>query len=439
MTRLLVSVMLIWNVKKDCESKVRMGHPWVFANELVKSSKTVNPGGAIELRSELGDFLARGYGNPHSFIAFRALSFREEEREFWTPEFLWNKLVHAYAYRKRLGFSESFRVCFSEGDEIPGLIIDRYVIQQNQKAYQVFVAQILTAGIENLVSGATDFFKIYVDKLFSEKLSAMRWEQTLVVIRRDGKSRQLEGLGVSAPEILSGVAESVNLENVEIAIAKSENPEAVHLMTCDLVGGQKTGFFLDQSANIQTVVNLLRRQSLKPQMKVLDLCCHLGQWGVQVGAYLKTRGCDVTVTAVDVSERCLSLTSQNLQRAGLQLEVKKLDVLSELPTLSEKFDVIITDPPAFIKNRKDMAAGQKGYLKLNAMALTLLNDQGLYVTCSCSGLLATSDFKEIIGKAQNKVKKKMRILATGGHSPDHPIKSQFSDGDYLKMLVLTGY
>ena len=142
--------MKIWKLKKGHDSRLRARHPWVFSNELFDSPKSIKPGEAVELQDYNGHFLARGYGNPHSLIAFRAMTFDSKVNNPTSVEFVISALWKAWVYRDRCGFKKSFRLCFSEVDSLPGIIIDRYVILKNNIEYQVFSYQLLTAGMDTV-------------------------------------------------------------------------------------------------------------------------------------------------------------------------------------------------------------------------------------------------------------------------------------------------
>src|SRR5437868_8492001 len=140
--------MVIWKLRQGADKRIRSGHPWVFSNELASSPKGIGPGAFIEVQDSRGQFLARGYGNPHSLISFRAVSFDPQEREPLGFASLIRKLISSWKLRQEAGFRGSFRLCFGESDFLPGLVLDYYLIEQNGRKAQVFAAQLVTAGLD---------------------------------------------------------------------------------------------------------------------------------------------------------------------------------------------------------------------------------------------------------------------------------------------------
>lgn len=432
--------MMIWKLRQGADKRIRGGHPWVFSNELSSSPKGVGLGTFIELQDHRGGFLARGYGNPHSLISFRALSFNPEVRDPMGFPFLCQRLLQSWQVRKNAGFRGSFRMSFGEADFLPGLVLDYYVVEQNGQKSQVFAAQLVTAGLDKALLDAEAFFKLLVDEAVKAKLTDMGWEQTAVVIRNDVNVRKLEGLEVQDPRTIKAV-EGLDLSKVDILL-NSASDEGVVRMQCDLAEGQKTGFFLDQTQNIFQAVQIFKNWAkahpeLKSQpIKVLDLCCYVGHWATQITRALKSEGFDVEVHLGDVSVPALDFAKINVEREGASVTAHKVDVLEGLDKFtSRSFDIIIADPPAFIKAKKDIPKGQHAYLKMNTQAFRLIKPQRFVVSCSCSGLLEEEDFKEAIRKAIQRNGWQARNLTRGGHAADHPTILQFPEGFYLKMFT----
>ncbi|WP_413288882.1 class I SAM-dependent rRNA methyltransferase [Bdellovibrio sp. HCB337] len=432
--------MVIWKLRQGADKRIRGGHPWVFSNELSSSPKGIGLGTFIELQDNRGNFLARGYGNPHSLISFRALSFNPEVREPMAFPFLSQRLLQSWQVRKNAGFRGSFRMSFGEADFLPGLVLDYYLVEQNGKKAQVFAAQLVTAGLDKALQDAEGFFKLLVDEAVKAKLTDLTWEQTAVVIRNDVNVRKLEGLEVQEPRTIKTVV-GLDLTKVDILL-NSASDDGVIRMQCDLAEGQKTGFFLDQTQNIFQAVQIFRNWAkthpeLKSKpIKVLDLCCYVGHWATQITRALKSEGFDVEVHLGDVSEPALNFAKLNAEREGAQVTVHKVDVLEGLDKFeSRSFDIIIADPPAFIKAKKDIPKGQHAYLKMNTQAFRIIKPQRFVVSCSCSGLLVEEDFKEAIRKAIQRNGWQARNLTRGGHAADHPTILQFPEGFYLKMFT----
>lgn len=438
-----MSLLKIWKIKKGHDFRIRARHPWVFSNELLDSPKGVMPGEPIELHDIQGHFLARGYGNPHSLISFRAMSFVQTEDFSMQPERLAERILKAWKFRHRGGFRKSFRVCYSEADQMPGFILDRYVFEKNNQLFQVFSYQLLTAGMEAAFKkdeNGQQIFKTLVENTLSEKFSAVAWENTFILQRNDVNIRKLEGLPVEAPVILKTVGRE-DLTAIGIQMQNVLQPDQNVVFNVNLVEGQKTGFFLDQTFNMRLVVEQLERQKAElksRKIKILDLCCYMGQWSSQIVANFNAWGVECEVHLVDISELALEKARQNLSAYGVEVYSYKKDVLSlaDIPEFSTvKFDVVISDPPAFVKNKKDLHPGLAAYTKLNTQVFKLCNAGAIVASCSCSGLVQLEDFKEALRKAILKSGINARCLAYGGQGWDHPSLMSFPEGAYLKMIL----
>ena len=435
--------MKVWKIKKGHDFRIRTRHPWVFSNELLDSPKGILGGEEIELQDMQGHFLARGYGNPQSLISFRAMSFLSKEEFRMSVKFLTERLLQAWRYRQRLGLNKSFRLCFSEADNMPGLILDRYVFEKNAKTYQVFSYQLLTSGMDVAFKKENQWESIL--KSLSEEavnggLSNIGWDNTVVLQRNDVNIRKLEGLLVEEPKILKTVDDE-NLTDIQIQVQGALDPSQVILFHVNLPEGQKTGFFLDQTFNIKLLLLHLETQKhlLKNRtVRILDLCCYMGQWSAQIAAQLKAWGIASEVYLVDVSELALQMAQKNLQAYTSNIVCIKQDVLNleEVAELkNKKFDAVISDPPAFVKNKKDIHQGLHAYTKLNTQAFKYCDSGAVIVSCTCSGLVQLEDFKESLRKAILKSGASAKCLAYGGQGWDHPHLMNFPEGYYLKMVM----
>lgn len=430
-------MMTVWRLRQGADKRIRSGHPWVFSNELLVSPKGHIPGAPVELQDVKGQFLARGYGNPHSLIAFRALSFSSQDKEPTGFDFLHEKVLNSWRVRKAAGFRGSFRLAFGESDFIPGLVLDYYVIEQNGRKAQLFAAQLVTAGMQEALKDTETFFKGLAEKAQAQGFSEFTWEQTAVVIRNDVGVRKLEGLQVEEPRLLKDLP-GMNLHDVEILLNAAADNGLVK-MSCDLVEGQKTGFFLDQTHNIFLAVGLFKNWAkTQParKIRVLDLCCYVGHWSTQITRALKSLGFEVEVSLVDVSKTALAFAKKNAEREGAEVIVHEMDVSEGLTQLaSTHYDIVIADPPAFIKSKKDIPIGKHAYLKMNTHAFRVVKRNGFVASCSCSGLLEEEEFRDAIRKASLRNYSEIRSVLRGGHAADHPTLMQFPEGFYLKMYV----
>jgi 23S rRNA (cytosine1962-C5)-methyltransferase len=409
----------IWRLRFGADKRVRAHHPWVYSNELAESPKGLAPGSLVELQDSGGQFIARGYGNPASLIAFRVLSRDTLVDDPFSQEFLVEKLARSASLRSSLGFTGvSHRLCYGEADYIPGLVIDRYILARDEG--QVFAVQAHTAGAESILS-KIEFVLETLNKSLPENIS---WSQTAIIIRNDVGVRKLEGLNVEEPRVLKEFGNPTS-SLIKIRSASSGGPLT---FSADLLFGQKTGFFLDQFSNIQLAAQRIHGQNLR----ILDLCCYVGQWSAQLARHLK----DSDVTLIDASAKALEIAKANVEREGAKVTIHKMDVMDDLGRLSPKsYDVIICDPPALIKGRKDVAPGRAGYLKLNTQAMSLLRPGGFYISCSCSALFLEEEFTAVLSKAARRNQLSMQWVGRGTPSPDHPLLTEFSEGHYLKCWI----
>lgn len=446
----------IWRLKRGSEKKFKQGHPWVFSSELAQSPKGIAAGDLIELQDDRGQFLAFGYGHPQSQISFRTLSTRADVQP--DQQFFDDRLRQAQNLRVRTGVHRaSHRLVFAEADFLPGLIIDRYRLQSPEAA-QVFVVQASTAGIDRLLPQILNAI---------ENLVAFEngdFNRTSIVIANDSKSRLIEGLSAEPKKIVRQGA-LTNPEHATILIESASSTvfyssaQLAHMsaatddlaMTVDFINGQKTGFFLDQRSNIQLAMRsfdglIEEAKSLsasKPPkvLRVLDLFCYVGQWGAQLARAAADHGIECEVTLVDASAGALQIAAENVERQdagrGLVRAVPiKLDILDHLAQLqAEPFDVVICDPPAFVKKKKDLPAGSAAYFKLNREALKRVRAGGLFVSCSCSGLFDEAEFRAMLSRLTAQNRHAMRWTARGSHSPDHPQRPEFPQGTYLKSWI----
>ena len=428
----------IWLLKKGSERKFRFGHPWVFSNELAQSPKGLPLGELIELRDYQGSFLARGYGHPNSLIAFRTLTLNGNE--VIDAAFFQRRFEQAALLRQIAGLSRfSHRLCFAEGDRLPGLVIDRYILAPEG---QVLVIQSSTAGMDRLLPLVYEALQNLITAEHQADATRPSWAQTSLVVANDSKSRAMENIA-SEPKTTLRNATGFTPELAELVVQPGlDHLPALHFKA-DFIGGQKTGFFLDQRLNVhlasRLTQGLLQRSSdgsKKREIRVLDLCCYIGQWGSQLAHLANQLGHRATVTCVDSSAKALQLAGTNVEAHGGVAELVKMDVLTALEQIPRKsYDIVICDPPAFIKKKKDLPTGSQAYFKMNREAIRKVASSGIFVSCSCSGLFLDEDFRDMLSKVSSVFDGKISYLARGGHSPDHPQRPEFPQGTYLKAWL----
>jgi 23S rRNA (cytosine1962-C5)-methyltransferase len=294
-----------------------------------------------------------------------------------------------------LGFGDSFRAVFSEGDGIPGLIVDKYA--------DTLVVQSLTAGI---------------DRMIENIISALRDEYSpqTIVLRNDTASREIEGL-TQEKRIVHGM--------VQGPVTIEESGIRYHV---DILEGQKTGFFFDQRENRQVLKDYVKG------MRTLDCFCYVGAWSL-TAAYFGASD----VIGLDVSEKAIKLASENAVLNGLSAQFKIADIFDELRRLEkdrERFGCIILDPPAFVKSRTKVREALKGYKEINLRAMRLLEPGGALVTCSCSHHIDQDLFTEMLIDAAYSAGRQARLLETRSQARDHPMLLAARETQYLKCAVL---
>jgi len=374
------------------ERRILRGHPWVFSNELLQPVGEFSPGEVVDVLDFSGRFLGRGYINPHTLIAVRILTRKQEEID---SGFFRRKISAARTLRTMLGFGNSFRAVFSEGDGIPGLIVDKYA--------DTLVVQSSTAGI---------------DRMLENIISALKDEYSpqTILLRNDTASREIEGL-TQEKRIVHGMA----LGQVMI----EESGIRYHV---DILEGQKTGFFFDQRENRQVLKDYVKGR------RTLDCFCYIGAWSLTAAHFGAS-----DVIGLDSSEKAIKLASENAALNGLSAQFEIADVFDELRRLEkdrERFGCIILDPPAFVKSRAKMREALKGYKEINLRAMKLLEPGGALVTCSCSHHIDQDLFTEMLIDAAHSAGRQVRLLEMRSQARDHPMLLAARETRYLKCAVL---
>ncbi len=433
----------IWRLRQGLEKKFSKGHPWIFSNDLDQSPKGHPPGAFVELRDSRDQFLAFGYGNPATLIAFRALSRVPVVSVLELLKEIFAKAARARSVTEVDRFSH--RMGFGEADGLPGIIIDRYLTTKPSAA-QVFVVQSSTAGGDQLLP---DIKQALLDFPGRARAFAGKGQELpgIIVLAQDSSSRAMEGLSKLERECLLPAGFSSEQfdgrrATIAVQIGESVARDAFVEYDVDFIDGQKTGFFLDQRLNVRLswpMVSQLAKSCADEgrPLRVLDLFCYVGQWSVQIAHAVKAAGAKAEITIADASASALDLASRNVERVGVgQVVVKKSDILSEISQYPVgAYDVVICDPPAFIKKKKDHPTGRAAYLKLNREALKRVKSDGLFVSCSCSGLFLDAEFDEMLSDAKRLSGREVLWVARGGHGEDHPSRSEFPQGRYLKGSV----
>lgn len=382
-------------VRSAGAARLRRGHPWVFSNEVRGRVADLEPGGIVEVEDGHGVFLGTAYVNPRSLILGRMLT---AVREPIDRAFFRSRILRALALRERLfPGCDAYRLVFGEGDGLPGLVVDRYG--------DVLAVQAATCGIDRRLDEIADVL-----------------EETLrpraIVERSDLPVRALEGLEPRRGVIRGSLAGPVVIEEGGVRFE------------VDLLAGQKTGFYFDHRDNRAALARLA------PGGEVLDVFCYLGAWGL-----LAARAGAKGVTFVDGSPEALARAQQNAEANGLEARcafhrADAFEVLAAFERAGRRFDVVVLDPPAFVKSRKRLEEGVRGYRDLNARAARLVREGGILATSSCSYHLAWDRFEGMLADAVGRSRRRATVLHRGGQGPDHPVPLLLPEAAYLKCLIV---
>lgn len=381
-------------LKKSEEKRVKSGHQWIFSNEIKDIVGKPQSGEIVECYDFSNNFIGIGFYNPHSLIAFRLISQKNEivDVKFWQ-----NKIAKAYEFRKILYPNQnSFRVFYGESDGISGFILDKYE--------DYCVAQFISSGADK---NKYDILEAVQNVIKPKGL----------MVRNDSALRKLEELP-QENEVYSG--------EIPDDIIITENDVKYYV---NIKSGQKTGFFFDQRDNRKLF------QKYCKDKKVLDCFTHTGSFGLNA---LKAGAKEVVF--VDSSRPSLEIASRNYELNGYKnfngIVADAQEYICSKEAAGENFEVVNIDPPGLIKSKKDFFAGYKHYAKLNEQAIRLLKNGGIFATSSCSHHLSPSDFIKMIKEACAKAGKTAVFLEISTQAKDHPILVSMPETQYLKFAIL---
>jgi 23S rRNA (cytosine1962-C5)-methyltransferase len=383
------------HLHKGHERRLLLGHPWVFSNEIASDLGTYEPGSLVDVYTHGGTLVGRGYINPRSLITVRILSPR---REVIDGAFFHTRIAAALRRRERLfPGMQSYRLVYSEGDLLPGLIVDRY--------RDHLVLQALTLGMELRT------------EVICEALERLMQPQA-VIARNDVGIRSLEGLPHEKKVLRGSMQTPIEVWESDIRFR------------VDPWEGQKTGFYLDQREN---------RCTLQPSLageRVLDAFCYTGAWALHAA-----RAGAQEVVAVDESAKAIHWATDQAKDNGLDqvcqfTAADVFDFLKEADARHDRFDCIILDPPAFVKSRSKVREGLEGYWEINRRALRLVKPGGYLITCSCSYHVDPDTFRTMLSRAARAARRTVVLLEMRSQARDHPVLLPLSESAYLKCAVL---
>jgi 23S rRNA (cytosine1962-C5)-methyltransferase len=384
-------------LKRNEDRRLHAGHLWIFSNEVDTQQTPLTKFKAGELVRVLAHndrALGVAYVNPQSLISARMLGTWKIPDAAWLAA----RIRTALSLRERLYAAPYYRLLYGESDGVPGLVVDRYG--------SACVVQIGTAGMEKL--------KPQIQQALEQVL---RCEALL--FKNDGSTRDMEGL--------PSYVEAAKGRFDELSLIVEDGLE----FQAPLAEGQKTGWFFDQAANRRALTKYVRKDA-----RVLDVFSYVGAWGVRA-AHSGAR----EVLCVDSSAAALELAASNAERnrvngpTGGKLTTVRgdaFDVLEDLAKKGARFDLVVVDPPAFAKRKKDVPKALAAYKRLNQLAMQLIADDGILVSCSCSYHVSAEELQDAIAKAAKSAGRHLQILEVGGQAPDHPVHPAIPETRYLK-------
>ena len=380
-------------VPKGQRAKARDGSPWIFSNEIRmdQAAKALTPGSVVNVRGEDGRAFGTGYFNPKSLIAVRLLS--ADCDAMVDSAFFAKRLKHARALRDAIYDRPFYRLCHAEGDGLPGLVIDRFD--------DTLTVQIGTAGMERQVDS------------IAQALQEIVAPKT-IVLRNDAPSRALEGL--------EAYVRTLKGEGRRIAV---EENGARYI--ADLTEGQKTGWYYDQRDNRAFIARLAKGKS------VLDAYSYTGGFGI-----LAAKAGAREVVCLDSSAPALALAEESARANAVTIKAVKADVFEELErlkTAGERFDIVLADPPPFVKSKKDLEPGAKAYRKLARLAAEVTAPGGLLMVASCSHNIPPERFAQECAQGLARAGRAAALIRQAGAGPDHPVHPFLPESAYLKALV----
>lgn len=375
--------------------RLKAGYPWVFRSEVInaRQSDSLHAGQVVDFVRDKGDFVARGFFNPKPQLVGRVLSLVPTQKI--DANYIGHLLRTALKLREKLYPQPFYRLVHAESDGLPGLIIDRYGA--------TVVCQVNTAGMEALWP--------HIEAALKEVV-----KPAVTILKNDTAAREQEGLELYTRAV-HGMPAPVQI---------TENDT---LFEVDAMEGQKTGWFFDQRENRAWVAELSKGGAM------IDIFCHTGGFGITAGKHGAAR-----VTCVDSSAPALEMVRRNAALNGIEgktevIEGKAFEVMEKLITTRNTYDVVAVDPPAFIKSRKDMSAGLKGYEKLAKLAAPLAARNGYLFFASCSHHAAVGDLLEAVASGISKAGRSVQLIRTAGAAPDHPVQPLLPETGYLKAFT----
>lgn len=399
-------------INRRAADRLRAGHLWVYASDIeaIKLPYPEKPPALLPVADNRGILLGTALYSPTSQIALRLLSRDALDHAAWL-ELLESRLRSAIVRRKSMldTANDACRLCFSEADQLPGLVADKYG--------PLVVLQLLVKGL--LAAGVTETCVRVLRK---------ELEPNAIVERPDPRIRELEGLPAPSldPLWLADPAHPITSTQFHL------NGLAFHY---DANSGQKTGAFLDQRTNYAAARGWAAR--LGATSRALDVCCYQGGFALHLAQICRqVTGIDSSRVSLEVAERNLEANRPHIKGEVDWIEADAFEILRDWSHAGESFDTIVLDPPAFAKSKRAVEGALRGYKELNLRALKMLRPGGLLVTCSCSHHVTGADLEAVVASAAADASRRVRLLERRSAAPDHPVILNLPETEYLKCLVL---
>jgi 23S rRNA (cytosine1962-C5)-methyltransferase len=370
----------------------RSSHPWIFQKMVEKPQTRIPPGSVVDVHDNTGKWVARGFYNGHSRISIRVLTAKPEEAV--DDAFFARKLAAAVSFRRDTlkldDVTNAYRLVHSEADDLSGLIVDRFG--------DTLVIEFFAAGMFKQRTAIMDALRVHFP------------EARFYYFAEEHVGKQ-ESFDCRTPE--PPPPDVITEHGLKFRVA----PGSKH----------KTGFFVDQRDNRRTFSEFCRGK------RVLDICCNTGGFGV----YAKAKGGAGEVVGLDLDEQALDMAKQNAKLNGAQIRYVQADLFAWLRDIipnGERFDTVVLDPAKLTRDREDVQSALKKYCDMNRLALQVVKPGGVFLTCSCTGLVSEADFLESVRRAAWQAGRTLQVFKISGAAPDHPFLLNVPEGRYLKAV-----
>jgi 23S rRNA (cytosine1962-C5)-methyltransferase len=388
-------------INRRAADRLRSGHLWVYASDIEFAEMPAGePPALVPVADSRGMLLGTALYSSTSQIALRLVSRTSLDEAAWLP--LLDEQTNAC------------RLCFSEADELPGLVADKYG--------DLVILQLLAKGLDSAAVRESCV------RVLCEELAP-----AAILERPDPRVRELEGLSVPSPEPLFVAGDAASPVNTEFRLNGL-------VFEYDANSGQKTGAFLDQRANYAAAAEWARKMGIASRDgggRALDVCCYQGGFALHLAQVCaQVTGIDASRASLEVAERNLQANRSRLSAQVDWVEGDAFQILRDWSDAGESFDAIVLDPPAFAKSLRAVEGALRGYKELNLRALKMMRLGGLLVTCSCSHHVGWSELESSVASAAADARRRVRLLERRGAAPDHPVVLNLPETEYLKCLVL---